>query len=357
MEHPKTHMTNLILIEASREKLNRFFAFVVIPLLGVLLPNLSGLISNDRYPGWQLLLSYAYFVLTAYMIWKGNLMLYQSIRKKYETRVTGYFKMLFSYFLVNLLFSAAISVACLLLWQLFSQEVKFQWMPVIYTTSAVLICVTLINNVYEIVLLRKEMEETIIKFKRMEIAKMHAELEALKAQIDPHFIFNSLNTLSYLITNKPETAKYYNDTLARVYRYILSNKDNDLVFLKDELEFITNYFYLIKIRFEDGVNMIIEIPDVKAENYLITPISLQMLIENAIKHNYFSANAPLVIRINIQSNFVQVRNKIRKKEFQSSTSGIGLKNLKERYQLITKKDIHIYKENDEFIVKVPILKA
>src|SRR5687768_5671377 len=135
MEHPKTHMTNLIVIEASREKLNRFFAFVIIPLLGILLPNLSGLISNDRYPGWQLLLSYAYFVLTAYMIWKGNLMFYRSIRKKYETRTTGYFKMLFSYFLVNLLFSTVISIACLLLWQMFSQEVKFQWMPVLYTTS------------------------------------------------------------------------------------------------------------------------------------------------------------------------------------------------------------------------------
>ena len=350
-------MTNLIVLEASREKLNRFFAFVVIPLLGITLPNLSGLISNDRYPGWQLLLSYGYFVLTAYTIWKGNLMFYRSIRKKYETRATGYFKMLFSYFLVNLLYSTIISIACLLLWQMFSRELKFQWTPVIYTTSAVLICVTLINNIYEIVLLRKEMEETIVKFKRMEIAKMHAELEALKAQIDPHFVFNSLNTLSYLITKKPETAKFYNDTLAKVYRYILSNKDNDLVFLKDELEFITNYFYLIKIRFEDAVNMIIEIPDVKAENYLITPISLQMLIENTIKHNYFSGSAPLVIRINIQSNFVQVRNKIRKKEFQSGTSGIGLKNLKERYRLITKKDIHIYKENDEFIVKVPILKA
>jgi sensor histidine kinase YesM len=350
-------MTNLLAIQASTEKLNRFFAFIIIPLLGIVLPNISGLISNDRYHGWQLLLSYGYFVFTALMIWKGNLLFYRNIRKKYERRSTGYFKMLYSYFLVNLFYSAVISIACLCVWQLFSQESKFKWQPVLNTTSAVLICVTLINNIYEIVLLRKEMEETIIEYKRLEIAKMHAELEALKAQIDPHFIFNSLNTLSYLITNKPETAKFYNDTLAKVYRYILLNKDNDLVFLKDELEFITNYFYLIKIRFENAVNMIIEIPDVKAENYLITPISLQMLLENAIKHNFFSTTAPLVIRINIQSQFVQVRNKIRKKDFQSHSSGIGLKNLKERYQLIMKKDILIYKEGDEFIVKVPILKA
>jgi sensor histidine kinase YesM len=350
-------MTNLIAIQASSEKLNRFFAFIIIPLLGILLPNISGLISNDRYPGWELLISYAYFVFTAFMIWKGNMLFYRNIRKKYETKGTGYFRMLYTYLLINLFYSAVISIACLFVWQIFSHESRFELLPVLYTTSAVLICVTLINNVYEIVLLRKEMEETILEFKRLEIAKMHAELEALKAQIDPHFIFNSLNTLSYLITNKPETAKFYNDTLAKVYRYILLNKDNDLVFLKDELEFITNYFYLIKIRFENAVNMIIEIPDVKAENYLITPISLQMLLENAIKHNFFTSTSPLIIRISIQSNFVQVRNKIRKKEFQSHSSGIGLKNLKERYQLIMKKDIVIYTEADEFIVKVPILKA
>ena len=207
------------------------------------------------------------------------------------------------------------------------------------------------------VLARKEMQEAIINFKRMEIAKMQAELEALKVQIDPHFIFNSLNTLSYLITSKPKTAKFYNETLAKVYRYILLNKDKDFVFLKDELEFIGNYFYLIKIRFEEAVNMIVEIPEANGEKFLITPVSLQMLIENAIKHNYFSNRNPLIIRINIQSYFVAVRNRIKKKDFQTTSPGIGLKNLKERYRHIMKKNIIIHRDNEEFLVKVPILKA
>jgi sensor histidine kinase YesM len=129
------------------------------------------------------------------------------------------------------------------------------------------------------------------------------------------------------------------------------------VFLKEELEFISNYFYLNKIRFEDAVHMIIEIPDVKAEDYLITPISLQMLIENAIKHNFFSSMSPLVIRISMEGNLITVMNKVRKKHFKSSSPGIGLKNLKDRYQLIMKKEINIYTDKDEFIVKVPILKA
>src|SRR6476620_10847125 len=121
-------------------------------------------------------------------------------------------------------------------------------------------------------------------------------------------MFNSLNTLSYLISSKPDTAKTYNDTLAKVYRYILVYKDQNLVFLKEELEFVSNYFYLINIRYEQAVKLLIEIPEVKAENFLVIPASLQILIENAIKHNDFSKKEPLVININIQAGHVTVKN-------------------------------------------------
>ncbi len=224
-------------------------------------------------------------------------------------------------------------------------------------TGWIVFVVILINNFYELVLVKHEMEETLSKARVMEVAKMQAELESLKAQIDPHFIFNSLNTLSYLITHKPETAKMYNETLARVYRYILIHKDEDLVFLKEELEFISNYFYLLKIRHEKAINMIIDIPDVKAENYLITPISLQILVENVIKHNYFTVKDPITIHIGVQANYVTVRNKMRQKEYTEHTTGTGLKNLKNRYQILTQKNITVTKDSNEFAVNIPILKA
>lgn len=149
----------------------------------------------------------------------------------------------------------------------------------------------------------------------------------------------------------------YNETLARVYRYILVHKDEDLVFLKEELEFISNYFFLLKIRYEKAINMIIEIPDVKAENYLITPISLQILVENVIKHNYFTVADPITINIGVQANHVTVRNKIRHKEYTGRTTGTGLKNLKNRYQILTQKNITVSEESNEFTVNIPILKA
>ena len=109
------------------------------------------------------------------------------------------------------------------------------------------------------------------------------------------FIFNSLNTLSYLIGKNQQDARLYTDTLARVYRYILSSKERDLVFLKEEIEFMSNYFYLLKIRFSHSITMEIEMADLDTDNFLITPISLQILIENAVKHNEFSELKKLFI--------------------------------------------------------------
>lgn len=339
------------------ERVNRFFLLVIVPLLGVLIPNAAGLINNTKYSWWQLLLSYVSFIFISYTIWKGNVHFLRLIRKNNYRQSGPYFRVIFFYFLVNIVYSGITSFLLLALWMHLFVTEGIYW-PLLWQTSGVIIvCVVFINNVYELVMLRQEMEDSHLKAEKMEMAKMQAELEALKAQIDPHFIFNSLNTLSYLITNKPDKARYYNETLAKVYRYILMNKDKDLVFLKEELEFISNYFYLIKIRHEDAINMVIEIPDVKAENYLITPISLQILIENAIKHNFFSKQEPLRIEIGVQSNYVIVRNRIRNKEYITYSSGIGLNNLKERYHLITQKYITVDSEDGEFIVNVPILKS
>jgi len=191
---------------------------------------------------------------------------------------------------------------------------------------------------------------------QLNIAKAQAELEALKNQIDPHFIFNSLNTLSFLITRDPQNARLYNDTLARVYRYILSNKERDLVLLREEIEFISNYFYLLKIRFADAISMIIEITDLSSENFLIPPISLQALVENAIKHNEFSERTPLTINVSISSNYVIVQNRMNPRNYPQPTSKIGLGNLDNRYRLLTKRNIIIENSFQSFTVKLPIIR-
>jgi LytS/YehU family sensor histidine kinase len=242
------------------------------------------------------------------------------------------------------------------IWETFSREASDHKGPTMNATLIIIIAACFITNIYEIIFLNREREDSRSTVEQLNIAKAQAELEALKNQIDPHFIFNSLNTLSFLITRDPQNARLYNDTLARVYRYILSNKEKDLVLLKEEVEFISNYFYLLKIRFGDAINMIIEITDLASEDFLIPPISMQALVENAIKHNEFNDKIPLAINVSISANYAIVKNVINLRTYAAPTSRIGLGNLDNRYKLITKRNIIIENNFKTFTVKLPIIK-
>ena len=221
--------------------------------------------------------------------------------------------------------------------------------------AAIVVFVILVTCVYEIIYLTEERETSTLKAEELNYAKSEAELTALKNQIGPYFIFNSTNTLSHLIKKSPDVAYLFNNNLATIYRYILFNKDKEFVLLKEELEFVSPNFYLFRIRYEKAVNLLIEIADVKTENYLILPISLQMLVENAIKHNEFTDNSPIDILIQVNSNFVTVKNKIIPKKYFIPSSKIGLHNLSNRYRILTKKEVIIQQDTGYFIVKLPLL--
>jgi LytS/YehU family sensor histidine kinase len=263
--------------------------------------------------------------------------------------------------IIVLLFSVSFytipaSVLLLVGWyKLFANGVP-DWNVIWQSSLIILVCVIFITHVYETVFLVKETESEMIRNEQLERAKVEAELEALKNQIDPHFIFNSLNTLSHMIEDKPIKAKQFNDNLAEVYRYILQNKARDLVLLKEEMSFLQNYFALLKIRFETAVQMQVLVDEGKTDQYLIPPISLQILVENAIKHNEFSEKLPLTIEIKLANDELTITNPIRRKTLRKPSSKIGLQNLKERYRLITHKEIVIMDVENDFIVTLPVLK-
>ncbi len=339
--------------EALKDRTIKLFG---IPLFGIVIPNITGLIHNYHYSFLELLACYAYFVFLSFVIWQGNVLLMQYIREKLKWRYNKYYKFISVLFLSIIIYSGASSVLLLNIWKLFSKEIYTNFAPVLNSTLIIIISALFITSIYENIFLNQQRIYNLSTVEQLNIAKAQAELEALKNQIDPHFIFNSLNTLSYLITKDPPSARLFNDTLAKVYRYILTNKEKDLVLLKEEIEFISNYFYLIKIRFSDAVNMMIEITDLSAEDFLIPPISMQALVENAIKHNEFNDRIPLGINISVSSNYVIVKNQINPKSYAVPTSGIGLNNLDNRYKLITKRNIIIENNFKMFSVKLPILK-
>jgi sensor histidine kinase YesM len=335
---------------------DRLVKLIGIPALGLFIPNLTGLITNRLYTFSEIVACYLFFVVVAFLAWEGNIRLMYFIRERFPWSKSSYYKIIVALFFANIVYSGLVSLSLLRLWQFCSKEPQGDTQHLINTVLVIIIAACFITNIYEILFLNLEKEYNESRVEQLNVAKAQAELEALKNQIDPHFIFNSLNTLSFLITRDPKNARLYNDTLARVYRYILSNKERDLVLLREEVEFISNYFYLLKIRFAEAISMSIEITDLSAENFLIPPISLQALVENAIKHNEFSEKKPLYIDVSISADYVIVKNVIQRRSNPQPTSKIGLNNLDNRYKLITKRNIQVENNFEFFVVKLPIIR-
>lgn len=181
-----------------------------------------------------------------------------------------------------------------------------------------------------------------------------AKYESLKSQLDPHFLFNSLNVLTSLIGENPALAEKFTTKLSKVYRYVLEQKNKDLITLDEELQFAKTYMELLKMRFEDAIQF--EIPD-KASNpeFKIVPLSLQILLENAVKHNVISSDDPLKIKIFEKNGEFIVENKINKKSVIEKSTKVGLRNIKDRYALITKKPVKIEDEKGLFKIIIPLL--
>lgn len=182
----------------------------------------------------------------------------------------------------------------------------------------------------------------------------NAQFESLKNQLDPHFLFNSLNVLSSLIDENPNQAQKFTASMSKIYRYVLEQKDKELVTVEDEIEFAKTYCDLLKTRFEDSVDFIF---DIKKEDYrrYVVPLSLQLLLENCIKHNFATSARPLVIKIFSDNDTLCIENNLQAREQMKESAGIGLANIVQRYALLTRKNVFIEKSEDYFKVKVPIL--
>lgn len=195
------------------------------------------------------------------------------------------------------------------------------------------------------------------QFKAEEFQKetIKAELTTLKNHLDPHFLFNNLNILSSLITINPDLSQTYLEKFADVYRAILQSSKEELITLNDELKFIASYLYLLEIRFEDTIQTFIDIETEDQKKYL-PPLTIQMLIENAIKHNVISEIKPLQIHISSQNGFISIKNTLQQKKIESRNhSNTGIDNIKKRYAYFTDKEVQVFKNPKNFIIKIPLI--
>jgi sensor histidine kinase YesM len=220
-----------------------------------------------------------------------------------------------------------------------------------------ILIVMLIAGAYEAIyfyqlLIRSEKEkEELLR------ANLQSQFDSLKGQVNPHFLFNSLNTLSSLIAKDPIRAESFVVELSSVYRYLLKSNEGELTTLRNELSFIHSFLHLLKTRFGSGLEEEIVVDD-KFLNYQLPPLTLQMLVENAVKHNVIATAKPLKLCIHTtEEGKLVVKNNLQKKTQQVPSGKVGLANIISRYKLLKQPDVMVNETEDEFIVSVPLIKT
>lgn len=213
---------------------------------------------------------------------------------------------------------------------------------------------TVVTLFFHVLHFYREWQEKRVRIHKQMAGTASARFEALKNQLDPHFLFNSLNVLSSLIEEDQRQAQKFTTSLSKVYRYVLEQKNKDLVTLEDELNFARTYTQLLEMRFEDSITF--RLP-AQAHNpgAKMVPLSLQLLLENAVKHNVVSTVKPLTIEVVEDNDRLVVSNNLQEKYSIGRGSGVGLKNIQQRYELLTTEAVRIEKDNGRFTVSLPLL--
>lgn len=307
--------------------------------------------SDPIYYFYQLL---SFFVLSI-ILWEGNRWITIILNKhvKWQENVTV---RIIIQIVINLVFTtwATYFYSKWLYFTIYNEVYPIEILFKQYLFITIIISL-LYNAIYSSEYFFNKWKNTVIEAEELKRQNLIAEYESLKDLINPHFLFNSLNTLIGLINDDKKVAIQYGEHFAKVYRYLLDNRDIQLLPLKEEINIIEKLTFLFQKRYGNSFKATINVkPELMA--LLIAPLTLQMLIENAIKHNIISKANPLNIEIfNEDDNYIVVKNNIQKKNKNKKTTKIGLETIKKRYQFITKSEVIIIEGQEEFIVKIPLV--
>jgi hypothetical protein len=237
------------------------------------------------------------------------------------------------------------------LWGMSGKEVFYDVSAKAFITTVLCLVVFYFYNT---TLISNNWIKSIEKNEELKRENLQAKYEALKNQVNPHFLFNSLNTLSGLVEQKPELATDFIKKLSDIYRYVLEQNEKELVSINDELKFVEDYIFLSQMRFGKGLIFISCLT--KNQNFQVAPLGVQMVVENAIKHNIISDDMPLKIEMESENGFIVVKNNLQKKKtIISGKEPLGLENLKKRYAYLSGVEVEVIESDGKFIVKLPII--
>ncbi len=287
--------------------------------------------------------------------WEGNLWIQHYMNLKYPWEKSPKERILLQ-LIGSQVFSAAVIFVCMEIYNAYICELPKEIHDTMIVISLIIgVMVSIIIMSYEIsIQFFNNWKKSLIEIEKYKSESYQAQLQNLKNQVNPHFLFNNLSVLSSLVYKDQDKAVDFINQLSKVYRYLLDNHEHELITLEDELKFIQSYTYLLKIRFDKNINFEFNIEH-SCKNKMIPPLALQILIENAIKHNEISSQSPLTISIHAQNNSIEIKNNLQLRTVYEMSSKLGLKNIQDRYLYFTQEKIEINSNNNFFVVKLPLL--
>jgi len=312
-------------------------------------------LTGDNRPLHNITIGWLYSFLVAVSIFTVNIKVFNWLHRKFPGEKKLIKRISSEILLTNFNAVIIISIFALIFSFVFNHFGNQEIRIVLFNNIIVAIVInTFATSILEGYFYFKQWKISLVQTEQLKRENIQSQFEALKNQIDPHFLFNSMNTVYSLIDTHPDKAKEFITKFSKTYRHVLDVKEKVVVSLKDEIEFLNSYIFLQKIRHEGNLDISINI-DAEKLNCYIPPLSLQMLVENAIKHNIISDNKPLKINIFNNSNFLIVKNNLQSKNSINESTKIGLNNLTERYKHISEKAPEFYIKDNEYVAEIPLL--
>jgi sensor histidine kinase YesM len=333
---------------------DKLIRFLFIPLLGLIIPLVSGFYHYETLTFTEIIIANCYSIFISLCVWQGGCTIIYKCRQLLPNNT---FIKISTLCFLTVLYAAIVATILSGVWLFFTAAHHIDWKILMSNTMAVCIAVIVFTLIYEILFLSSENQIEHIKSMQLDTALTKAQLTALKNELDPHFMYNALNTLSWLVQKDTHKADNFITNLSEVYKYFLTNKNKEQVTLAEEIDFINKYFSLLQLRYENKISLTTELHGHNTHEITILPCALQLLVENAIKHNAFTATDPLGIKIAINNENIYVVNTKLPGKIPHYSTKLGLNNLKERYQLICKQPVTVESGKDYFMVRLPMLKT
>ncbi|MBL9205269.1 MAG: histidine kinase [Opitutaceae bacterium] len=331
---------------------DRLMRALGVPVLGLSIPQVTGALKplTWQQPGYWI--GVVLFLLFAFVVWQGNRWILLQLRDRFDWLQRPR-QRIAALLVATFLYTVPATLVAVILWYKLGPIGQVNWAAVASSTFLVEIAVIGVTNIYETWFLVTDRFEDRLRLERNERRRVEMELNGLKSQLAPHFLFNCLNTLNVLIAEDPAAARTFTQSMASVCRYLLEQQRRELVPLHEERDFFDAYATLARLRFPSGLQIDV-IGFESTAGLLIPPASLQLLLENAIKHNGISEKAPLRVTVKLEGDTLTFSNPLRFVPDPPRSTQVGLKNLRERFLLTVGRELVIDKSGGCFRVILPL---